>query len=249
MHYFFLEKKALTDGMQVTLAEEDLNHAYRVLRLKEGDEVVVADGVGQARLGRILHSTPREISVILHGQQPPAESPIKITLFQSLLKGDKMDLVIRQAVELGVHHIVPIISSRSIPQRDKKQDQKKVLRWQNIARSASAQSRRSFLAGVESVCAFSSVLARLKNIKTLVPWEEENSIKLSKILNQPCPSSGAVFLFIGPEGGFTIDEIEVLRKTGAETATLGPRVMRSETAAAAAVVLIQAGWGDLSGRG
>jgi 16S rRNA (uracil1498-N3)-methyltransferase len=249
MHYFFLEKPALTEGRQVTLAEEDLNHAFRVLRLKAGDQIVIADGLGRARLGRVTKSSSREILVMLHEQLSSAESPLKITLFQSLLKGDKMDLVIRQAVELGVHHIVPIVSARSIPRHDKKQDQKKALRWQSIIRSASAQCRRSFLAEVEPLCDFTSVLSRLKNIKTLVPWEEEQSIKLSEIFEQPCPSDGAVFLFVGPEGGFANDEIEALRKSGAETVTLGPRIMRSETAAAAAIVLIQAGWGDLSGKG
>ncbi len=249
MHYFFLEGQSLTGGAMVALAEEDINHAYRVLRLRSGDEVVIADGLGQARFGRVLQSSSREVLVSLHEQTVTRESPLRINLFQSLLKGDKMDLVIRQAVELGVRCIVPVITDRSVPLREKKQDHKRLQRWQSIIRSASAQCRRAFLTRVEPAWDIGSALSRLEGYKTLVPWEEEKTTTLGELLKQPRPTDRVVSLFIGPEGGFTAAEIEALRKTGAETVSLGPRIMRSETAAAAVVVMVQAGWGDLSVEG
>lgn len=249
MHYFFLEGQALTGDALIALSEEDINHAYRVLRLKAGDEIAIADGLGQVRRGRVAQSSPREVLVSLHDQLTSPESPLKITLFQSLVKGDKMDLIIRQAVELGVHRIVPVITARSIPQREKEKDLKRLQRWRNIVRSASAQCRRAFLAQVEPVLEFGSALSCLEGFRTLVPWEEEKAAPLSEILKQPCPSDRVILFFIGPEGGFTSAEIEALRKAGAITVNLGPRIMRSETAAAAVAVMVQAAWGDLSGEG
>jgi 16S rRNA (uracil1498-N3)-methyltransferase len=145
--------------------------------------------------------------------------------------------------------IVPVITARSIPQREKEKDLKRLQRWRNIVRSASAQCRRAFLAQVEPVLEFGSALSRLEGFRTLVPWEEEKVAPLSEILKQPCPSDRVILFFIGPEGGFTSVEIEALRKAGAITVNLGPRIMRSETAAAAVAVMVQAAWGDLSGEG
>ena len=249
MHYFFVEGKSLATGEEVALAEEDLNHAYRVLRLKAGDQVALADGLGRAMIGCLTLATAQKMLVKLNDSLPAAESPLKIILCQSLLKGDKMDLVVRQAVELGVHRIIPLITKRSIPQREVKQDQKRATRWQSKVRSAAAQCRRAFLPEVEEVRDLKSVLPLIGASKALVPWEDENSVPLSDQLMQPCPQDRAVYLFVGPEGGFDPLEIEALRGSGAITIHLGPRILRSETAAAAVVTMVQAAWGDLSGRG
>ncbi len=249
MHYFFIEGETLTGGAETALPEKDINHAYRVLRLKAGDEVVVADGLGKARQGRITLSSPQKVLVLLGEEKAPAESPLKVTLFQSLVKGDKMDLIIRQAVELGVYRIVPFITGRSIPQRGRQQDEKKLVRWSSKARSAAAQCQRAFLPTIEPVCAFQSVLSRVAECRSLVPWEEEKAASLGDLLKQPHSEEKAVFLFVGPEGGFARSEIEALVKAGAEKVHLGPRILRSETAAAAVITMVQAAWGDLSGEG
>lgn len=249
MHYFFVEGKSFATGEEVTLAEEDLNHAYRVLRLKAGDQVVVADGLGKAMVGCLTLATAQKMIVTLGGRLPAAESPLSITLCQSLLKGDKMDLVVRQAVELGVGRIIPLITKRSIPQREAHQNQKHATRWQSKVRSAAAQCRRPFLPVVEAVHDLESMLPLISASKALVSWEDENSCSLSHQLTQPCPPDKAVYLFVGPEGGFDPLEIEALRGSGALTVHLGPRILRSETAAIAVVTMVQAAWGDLSGRG
>ncbi len=249
MYYFFTEGEALNSGDEITLFDRDLNHAYRVLRLKTGDEIVVSDGLGIARQARIVLSSPQEVRVLLGEVQPPAESPLKITLFQSLVKGDKMDLIIRQAVELGVYRIVPLLTERSIPHHGRQQDEKKLLRWSSKVRAAAAQCRRAYLPEIEPVCTLQSVLPRIENHKVLVPWEEEKEITISDFLSQPCSNDRAVFLFIGPEGGFDSNEIEALVKAGAEKVHLGPRILRSETAAVAVITMVQAAWGDLYGEG
>lgn len=249
MHYFYIEGETLSGGEEVALSNRDINHAYRVLRLKAGDEVVVADGLGMARQGTITFSSPQKILVMLGGEQNQAESPLKITLFQSLVKGDKMDLIIRQAVELGVYRIVPFVTGRSIPRYGKQQDEKKLLRWYSKIRSAAAQCRRAFLPTVEPVCTLQSALHRIRDCKALVPWEEEKVLPFSNLLKQPCPQDRAVLVFIGPEGGFEKVEIEALVKAGADKVHLGPRILRSETAAAVVITMVQAAWGDLSGEG
>jgi len=249
MHYFFIEGETLSVGNKVTLASEDLNHAYRVLRLKTGDVITIADGLGRAWIGKIVFSSPEKVMIYLNRELPPAESFLKITLFQSLVKGDKMDLIVRQAVELGVSRIVPVISGRTVPHYSSRQDEKRVLRWRSIIRSAAAQCRRAYLTEIEPVSKLASVLPRLESFKALVPWEDEKHFPISRILKQPCPEERAVFLFIGPEGGFDRPEIEALVKAGAVTVHLGPRILRSETAAAAVITMVQAAWGDLAWEG
>jgi len=249
MHYFFLEGESLVSGAEVNLASRDINHAFKVLRLKSGDNLVIADGLGLAIEGEVIIATPSEILVKLGSKLPGSESPLNITLFQSLAKGDKMDLIIRQAVELGINRIVPFKSERSIPQRNEKQDQKKIERWRSKVRSAAAQCRRAYLPGVEPVSSFNHILPRIENAMAFVPWEKEKKASLTNLLKQSCPTGKAVFLFVGPEGGFEKFEIEALQEAGAKAVHLGPRILRTETAAAAAIALVQSAWGDLAGEG
>ncbi len=249
MHYFFLEGEPLVEGENRVLFERDTAHAYRVLRLRAGDEVVVADGRGTARQAVVIHSSPREVSVLPGRKLPSGEPPLRITLFQALVKGDKMDLIIRQAVELGVYRIVPFISARSIPQHADRQEEKKHLRWESKIRAAAAQCRRAFLPLLEPVRSFEAVLPEIMGVKTFVPWEEERALPLGALLKKPCPEGMAVFFLIGPEGGFEKAEVNALFRAGAEKVHLGPRILRSETAAAAVITMVQAAWGDLSGEG
>lgn len=249
MHYFFVEDQLLMDRQSVSLSEEDTKHAYRVLRLKPGEKVCVSDGRGKARRANVAVSSPAEVIVNLGEQVSAAESPLKISLFQSLAKGDKMDQLIRQSVELGVNHIVPIVTERSIPRWEKQREDNKLQRWRSIVRSAAAQCRRATLPQIEPAQKLLSVLPRCAKKKVLVSWVNEKTISLNQVLEQPCPDDRAVIIMIGPEGGFTDTEISRLHETGAIMVHLGPRIMRTETAAVATLVMVQAAWGDLSGKG
>lgn len=249
MHYFFLEGESLASGEEVALSCRDLNHAYKVLRLRPGDQLVIADGCSLSITGEVTKATSTEVLVKLDRELPGSESSLDITLFQSLTKGDKMDLIIRQAVELGVKRIVPFKSKRSIPQRNQKQDQKKIERWRSKIRSAAAQCRRAFLPDIEPVSTFKEINIRINNNVALIPWEEEKTNSLVNYLKQPSPAGKAVSLVIGPEGGFEKFEVEALQEAGAKAVHLGPRILRAETAAVSAITLVQSAWGDLSGEG
>ncbi len=245
MHYFFKEGTPLAAGLVVELDQADLNHAYRVLRLRKNSTVAVADGGGSACRGTVESIGPEEILVRLEETLPPAESPRQLILLQALAKGEKMDLIIRQAVELGVSRIAPVCTERSIPRFDKSREAGRLKRWRSIVRAAAAQCRRAVLPGVDPVHDFAGALDLLKGRTALVPWEDEKEQGLAELLRQPLPVQKAVFLFIGPEGGMSGGEIAALTAAGARTVHLGPRILRTETAAAAAMGLIQAAWGDL----
>lgn len=249
MHYFFVHNQSLTPGSEVALLPEDHNHAYRVLRLKTGETVALADGKGLSALGKVSLSNQAEVRVSLERAFPPVKPLIDITLLQALAKGDKMDLIFRQAVELGVSRLIAVETERTVPQLDAKKAEKRLQRWKTIARAAAAQCRRPYLPLVEPQVRLCDFLGQAGDIPIIVPWESENSLPLTKYLRQPCPSGRAVFVLIGPEGGFTTAEIEQLEQGGAVTVSLGPRILRSETAAVTAIALVQSAWGDLAAQG
>ncbi len=245
MHYFFKESAILEVEQEITLDTEDVNHAYRVLRLRKGAAVVVADGRGTAYHGIIVSITPREVVVWLVEPARAIEPALKVTLLQSLTKGEKMDLVIRQAVELGVSRIIPVSTERSIPRLTGSREAARLLRWQKIARSAAAQCRRALLPSVEAICDLNKVLEEISGQLTLIPWEHEHERGLADLLRQKKPANNEALLFTGPEGGFSSAEIEALCAAGATTVHLGPRILRAETAAIAALAMVQSAWGDL----
>jgi 16S rRNA (uracil1498-N3)-methyltransferase len=245
MHFFFREGFEPAPGREVELAPGDVLHAYRVLRLRQGSPVAVADGNGAVFQGVIVSIGPAAVRVRLSEPLAAAESPLKITLLQALAKGEKMDLVIRQAVELGATRIVPVVTERSIPRREPNREEGKLQRWRGIVRAAAAQCRRAVLPVVEPLHDFDRALCRVREQPTLVPWEEEKESSFKELFGQPFPGEGAVSVFIGPEGGFSRQEVQALAGAGARTVHLGPRILRTETAAAVTLALVQAAWGDL----
>lgn len=230
---------------EISLNPEDVNHAYRVLRLRKGSAVVVADGQGSAFHGVIGSIGPQAVTAWLVEPAQIVEPSLQITLLQSLAKGEKMELITRQAVELGVSCFVPVVTERSIPRLPESREAGRLERWRKIARAAAAQCRRAGLPRVEPVCSFTQVLERIPAHTAIVPWEQEKKQGLGELLLKTHPEDGPVYLFIGPEGGFSLDEIEALTAAGAVTVHLGPRILRTETAAATALTMVQSAWGDL----
>jgi len=250
MHYFFIEGASLAGGQVVELLPEDVNHVYRVLRLTKGAPVYIGDGLGMVFRGNIVAAGPRSVKVYLEQPVPSAEPPLNITLLQSLSKGEKMDLIVRQSTELGVSRIIPVVTGHSIPNWGEDKERRRLARWQSIARSAASQCRRGRIPAIEPVANFSEALDVLPSNReglTVVPWEDEKRFGVKDIYRQAFPPGGSVFLFIGPEGGFSESEIDALSVSGAVTVHLGPRILRTETAAAVSLALVQAAWGDLGG--
>jgi 16S rRNA (uracil1498-N3)-methyltransferase len=213
----------------------------KVLRLQAGADVCVFDGSGMETEARIVRASAAGVELAL-GRRHLVPLPLAtITLLQSVPRGDRMDFIVQKTTELGVTRIVPVLSARGIV----KPPPGKTRRWRTIAQEAARQSGRADVPVVAEVTALAVALADAAAAggTRLVLWEEERTLPLRKVLAQvPCLP---VTLLVGPEGGFSEEEVESARAQGFSSVGLGPRILRVETAALVAVALTQAAIGEL----
>ncbi|NMB36142.1 MAG: 16S rRNA (uracil(1498)-N(3))-methyltransferase [Firmicutes bacterium] len=249
--WFFLPPEDLRRQKTVVLQENIFAH-LKAARLKPGDDIVLADGRGRAFAARLLSFEARKQSAdaaILHELLQNSEPPLSITLFLGITKGEKMDQVVRQTVELGVKKIVPVFTERTIVRLDKKKKKVRTRRWQNIAFAAAAQSRRSFVPGISEPLYFEEMLDLFAGEKlepVIVPWEEEKETGLMHLIAKMKPPPRAASIFTGPEGGIAPGEMDKLKKyRNIYPVTLGPRILRAETAPLAVMAVLMHLWGDL----
>jgi 16S rRNA (uracil1498-N3)-methyltransferase len=246
---------------QISITGEKARYLLSVLRCKKGDELIVFDGMGNCMKTSILKSDRREvIAEVIEKFTCHTESPVKIILVQGLLKGQKMDMVIQKATELGVKEIIPVITERSQPKKTRK-----VERWRKIAEEASRQSGRTFIPSIHETVEFNQFFGKEGKLKVsretvkqgheekigLICWEEGGlSLKdaVHKISSSPIllVSDSPIHLLIGPEGGFTKEEVDIAEGKGLIVTSLGKRILRAETAAISAMTLVQFLLGDLS---
>jgi len=223
----------------------EAKHIRRVLRLKAGDEIIVFDGLGKEYEGKIVEEGPS--SVVMKVQNfffSKRESPLEITLAQSLLKGEKMDTLIQKATELGVKEIIPFLSSRSVPFLDKSGRLKRHYRWERIAIEASKQCGRGVIPKIEPLQDYSEMLQTApSNSLRLILWEREG-IKLKEVLERSIEKT-KIWFIIGPEGGFSQEEVEEAKRTGFITVTFGERILRAETASLCFLSILQYDRGDI----
>ncbi len=236
---FFVDKSSIRDGHAVVDGEE-FSHITRVLRMRSGSELTLCDGEGMFYDGVISSSDDRRIYVDITDVYPAQTEPkLKITLFQAVPKNPKLELIIRKTTEIGVTGIVPVKSARTVA---KLENGKKLERLQKIALSAAKQSRRGIIPEVTAPVSFETAvkLAAEKDL-AVIPYEEERATSFGSCLRGKAPSSLAIM--IGPEGGFEEAEIELARENGILPATLGKRILRTETAGliAAAIALYELG--------
>jgi len=238
MNRFFVNRDRILNNT-VDIDGEDAIHILKVLRLKEGDSIEICDGEGNDYKGILLKTTKAQIRVLLENPSPSRGEPkIKVTLYQGIPKGSKMDLIIQKCVELGIHSIVPVITARTIVDlsRDGKVE-KKVARWQKISEEAAKQSKRGIIPEVQLPIHYNEVIKRVSNSLKLLPWEGETRTSLRTALE----SAGKVqdiSILIGPEGGFEKEEIDIAIQKGWDIITLGPRILRTETAGMAVLSAI-----------
>lgn len=252
MHKFFTSQNNITET-QGKILGDDVKHIYKVLRLSEGEKVVLNDCEGTEYLGKINTITKSEVIVdIIEKLDINNESRVKIHLYQGLPKGQKMDLIVQKGTELGIYKFIPTITSRADVKL--KGEFKKLDRLNRIALEASKQSKRSIIPKVSEVVNFDEALNELKDMDlVLVPYEnaENFGIKtLMKKLNDEkvdLNSIKNIGIVIGPEGGFEEEEIETLKEQGAYIITLGKRILRTETAGFTATALVQYELSDLGG--
>jgi 16S rRNA (uracil1498-N3)-methyltransferase len=224
----------------IMLAADEARHLREVLRLKPGDEVSVFDGEGKEFRARLAQARRDFAELELDDEIEPArpESPLRITLAVALLKGEKFDLVVQKATELGVTKIVPLITRYAdIKLRDESDASKRVARWQRIALEAAKQSGRTVVPKLDLPEQLTAVL-RPSNPRFL--FSEKGGQGLPRI------ETDEITAIIGSEGGWADEEIEQARAAGAQIVTLGGRILRAETAAITAAALLQHGFGDLN---
>ncbi len=233
MYRFFVNKNQILQS-PVVIEGEDYKHMHSVLRLKKGEEVLLCAEDEKEYLCRIESYNEEYQQVFLQivdvfGNN--RELPSKLVLFQGLPKGDKMELIIQKAVELGVSEIVPVAMKRCVVKLDEKKAVKKIERYNNIALSAAKQSKRGKIPEVTAVMSFHEACEYCKSLKTvLIPYELANGMKQSKQHIKDAVKSSSVGIFIGPEGGFEPEEIEELKKMDGQILSLGHRILRTETA-------------------
>jgi len=244
MARFYVPQPRIEKGM-LEVEGEEVKHIKKVLRLRAGDEVAVFDGLGKEFEGTIVEE--RLSSVVIKVQNvltSKRDSPAEVTLAQSLLKGEKMDYLIQKATELGVKDVIPFLSSRSVPLLDKLGKLKRHHRWERIAIAASKQCGRGVIPKIESLQDYSDMLRTASpNSLRLILWEREGT-KLKEIL-ESSKEKKKVFIVIGPEGGFSQEEVEEAKRARFIPVTLGRRILRAETASLCFLSILQYERGDI----
>lgn len=239
MAWFFSENEPVNFHI---FEGEQAKHIALSLRMKNGEELTICHG-GFIYPCVIHNIDKHSVTVkVLDKQKCDNEPGVAVTLFQALPKGDKMDFIIQKAVELGVTRIVPFISSRCVSRPDEKSLKKKTARWQKIALQAAQQSRRGIIPTVEDTVSMKKAAEMAQELESSVVFYECGGESPSKAIKCNTKEIG---MFIGSEGGFAPEEIEMIQESGASVATLGKRILRAETAPIASMSVIMYITGNL----
>lgn len=234
MYQFFVDPAQINiPDRCVVITGTDVNHIKNVLRMGTGEEIAVRSGRdGREYRCAILSLGEEEIRCELRFiKEDAVELPAQVFLFQALPKGDKMELIIQKAVELGVHQVIPVAASRCVVKLDEKKASAKRARWQGIAQAAAKQSKRGVIPEVTEVSSFArAVEAAAQMDAALIPYEMAEDMSRTKGLMESLKPGQRVAVFIGPEGGFSEAEISLAQERGITPITLGKRILRTETA-------------------
>lgn len=231
MHQFFVESHQISEKY-VTITGDDVKHIRNVLRMRPGEEIRVSDGQGADYFCEIESVGQDAVSArILDKEATDTELPNRIYLFQALPKGERMEYVIQKAVELGVHEIIPVEMKYCVVKLDDKKKEKKVVRWQEIAKSAAKQAKRSRIPKVKQVMSYKEAVAYAQECDIcLVPYENEEGMKATQEVLDRIHIGESISVMIGPEGGFAEEEIAYVRDS-MDVISLGRRILRTDTAA------------------
>jgi 16S rRNA (uracil1498-N3)-methyltransferase len=234
----------LAAGGEITLPAQAGEHLTRVLRLAAGAPFVMFDGRGGEYAGEIA-STGKQVRARVLAHDPiERESPLDLTLLQGVARGERMDLIVQKATELGVARIVPVLCERTVVKLDPKQRERKRGHWQSIVVSACEQCGRNRVPAVLEVVSLGDALKLLADDTTRCLLAADASVSLAQAA---APAAGAkLVLLIGPEGGLADSEEKYAQANGFISCRLGPRIMRTETAGLAALAALQAVAGDFS---
>ena len=245
---------ALAPGAIVELARDTASHLAKVLRARSGDEIILFNGDGREFTGAIEAVRGSRVSASIGAARSiDRESPLALTLLQCVPRGDRMDFIVQKATELGVGRIVPVLSQRSVVRLDDAQGASKQAHWRAVAVSACEQCGRNRLPTVDAPQLLLNYLGAMTPNKTpgllRLVLEPERAARAARAAHADIPAAGPVTgadIAIGPEGGFAPEELEAFELSAFSRLGLGPRVLRTETAAIAAIVVLQARFGDMS---
>lgn len=231
----------------VVLPRDEAEHLTRVLRLGPGDTVAIFDGRGQEFLAKVISAERRDVRVqVLSRAEPAMEAAVPLTLVQAVLKADKMDDIVRDAVMLGVAAIQPIITTRTEVTVAALVRGGRVDRWKRVALASVKQSRRAVLPDIRGPLTFESWLDEPPPAMVMMlvePGASTQAAPLSSVREQKVPSDAAIV--VGPEGGWTDAEWSAARQRGVRLVTLGHRTLRADAVPVAAISVLQFLWGDL----
>ena len=243
--YRFYHSNPLDLNQNIILDEFANHHALRVMRVKVNDSLILFNGDGFEYKGRVSDINKKTINVeILSKEKNNNESPISINLFQSISSNEKMDMVIQKATELGVNTIQPIFSSRSTIKLSLDRIKKRLIHWRQVSISACEQSGRSKIPPIKSPIEFDQAAEEIKTTNSLNLVLHPDS--LQQLSNLPQEYFGDINIFIGPEGGFSQDEVLLLKKQNCINIQLGSRILRTETAPLAIIAILQYKYGDFA---
>lgn len=232
MYQFFVEPGQI-QGRRIIITGSDVNHIRNVLRMKPGEEIAVSNGTDgrEYRCGIESFTEDEVICSLRFVKEDGVELPSRIHLFQGLPKADKMELIVQKAVELGAYEVIPVAARRCVVRLDEKKASSRISRWQGIAEAAAKQSRRGIIPQVHPVMNMREAVAYARTMEVkLIPYELAENMGRTKEVLEAVKSGTDIAVFIGPEGGFEQEEIELAMAAGIEPVTLGRRILRTETA-------------------
>lgn len=226
MHKIFIQQKILAGKIKIT--GEDFKH-IKALRLNPKDKIIVCDGNQKDYFCEIKNIDHESAILFINNiQNSQTEPPKKIILFQAIPKSDKFELIIQKSIELGVNKIIPVITD--FCDIKKNPSENKFLRWKKIAKSAAEQSGRGIIPEISNTINFSQAVLTAKNFDLNIIAHEKANIPIKKILSQDLNQKNSIGIFIGPEGGFSNQEIILAEKNNLQPISLGKRILRTETA-------------------
>ena len=247
MRRFFVEKIIPTGGF-LSITGKEARHIVTVLRMKKGETLILMDREGQSFEATIEAVHYKEVKVRITKTIPPLPpSPIEMSLAQAIIKSHPMEYLIKKVTELGIGSIHPFYSERTVIKLKPEQLKNKMDRWMEIMKSACKQCGRVTLPTLNTPLPFEELINTVPNKKTLkvLLWEDEDKVDLKRLLTS-MSSAPHVFAIVGPEGGFTSNEVNLAKDAGFQIISLGNRILRAETAAVSLISIIQYEWGDLN---
>lgn len=232
----------LAVGTSIALPDDAANHLARVLRLREGDGCVLFNGDGHDYDARIAAISKRGVLADVTGARAvDNESPLRVTLLQGIARGEKMDLILQKATELGVASILPVMAERTEVKLDAERTEKRMAHWRSVIASACEQSGRARLPSLAVPAALGEAAQAVESGTTKLTLDPTGDVSLATVQVE----AGAVVVAIGPEGGWSPRDRDALSVAGFTGLRLGPRILRTETAGLAAIAALQSRFGDL----